>query len=158
MVHTQGSSKPSRRDDEQITADLGRSSPARNNCKEEITDQLALERCAISRPGGELAGHPVAHRRSLVVSLLGILSLTDSLAGIGCLLLGPFTCFITWAAAYYVLLIGLPIHTLALLAAASQPRPSEGLLGGGFALAAGLLGTALSGGVLWIVHGLLGKP
>jgi hypothetical protein len=158
-MHTQAAGKPSRRDDEQITADVSRSSRSGNDCAEQIRDQLPLGGSATSPAAREFAGRPGADRLCLVVSLLGILSLTDSLAGIACLLMGPFTCFITWGLAYYVLLIGLPIHILALLAAAGRPRfPSEGLLGGGFALAAGLLGTALSGGVLWIVHGLLGKP
>lgn len=135
-MHAQSASNPGR-DDERITAE-----PRFRHARE---------------VPGVRVGH--GHRQSAIVSLLGILSLTDSLAGIACLLLGPLTCFLTWALGYYILLIGLPIHLLAVLAATGGPQvPPEGLMGRGFALAAGLLGTALSGGVLWIVRGLLGMP
>jgi hypothetical protein len=76
-----------------------------------------------------------------------------------CIVLGPFTCFTTWMLAYYVYLVGLPIHLLALVVGIagqsrhSLPGKDRGSM---FALTTGLLGTLLSGIVLAGVYAFVG--
>jgi hypothetical protein len=69
-------------------------------------------------PAGKRFQHPPDLSRpdalAFVSGLLGTLSLVATVAGLVCLLLGPFTCFVTWGFAYYVFLVGLPVHIFAL--------------------------------------------
>jgi hypothetical protein len=94
--------------------------------------------------------------------VLGKLSLIATVTGLACLLLGPFSCFVTWIFAYYVCLVGLPVHLLALgagVAGLSQYTYPGKDRGSGFALGNGLLGTLLSGLVLaWMSDLFRGLP
>jgi hypothetical protein len=98
--------------------------------------------------GGSFDVSSDANRWDGIATFLGYLSMTDIVLAGACILAGPFTCFMSWFLAYYILLIGMPVHAVAVVVGCKARKAGQ------FTMTMGIVGTVLALLAISVVMGI----